>query len=103
MDGIDILVLPSIWHETFGFTVLEAQSYGVPVVVSSNVGAKDLISEGNNGFIFEPNKEALKEKLKYIFDSDKTLLEKMNRYIIDKVEIKTMDAHAKEILNFYEE
>ena len=42
----DILVAPSIWYETFGFTVLEAASYGIPVIVSENVGAKDVIGDG---------------------------------------------------------
>ena len=32
-DETDILVVPSLWHETFGFTVLEALSYGVPVIM----------------------------------------------------------------------
>lgn len=41
----DVLVAPSIWYETFGFTVLEALSYGIPVVVSDHVGAKDIISK----------------------------------------------------------
>lgn len=41
----DILVAPSIWYETFGFTVLEALSYGVPVIVSDRVGAKDIIGD----------------------------------------------------------
>lgn len=42
----DVLIAPSIWFETFGFTVLEALSYGVPVIVSDHVGAKDIV----NGF-----------------------------------------------------
>lgn len=42
----DVLVAPSVWYETFGFTVLEALSYGVPVIVSDHVGAKDIIGEG---------------------------------------------------------
>lgn len=40
----DLLVAPSLWYETFGFTVLEALSYGVPVLVSDHVGAKDIVS-----------------------------------------------------------
>jgi len=47
----DILVAPSICYETFGFTVLEALSYGVPVIVSNNVGAKDIV--GSGGIIVE--------------------------------------------------
>ena len=49
MKEADVLVAPSIWYETFGFTVLEALSYGVPVIVSDHVGAKDIV--GDNGVI----------------------------------------------------
>lgn len=49
MNEADLLVAPSIWYETFGFTVLEALSYGVPVIVSDHVGAKDIV--GNMGYV----------------------------------------------------
>ena len=42
----DVLAAPSIWYETFGFTVLEALSYGVPVIVSDHVGACDIVRTG---------------------------------------------------------
>ena len=37
--------------DTFGMVVLEAMAAGLPVIVSPNVGAKDLVEEGINGFI----------------------------------------------------
>lgn len=37
--------------DTFGMVVLEAMAAGLPVIISSNVGAKDLVQEGKNGFI----------------------------------------------------
>lgn len=46
MANTDVLVAPSVWYETFGFTVLEALSYGVPVIVSDNVGAGDIVGDG---------------------------------------------------------
>ncbi|KEK16933.1 glycosyl transferase family 1 [Limosilactobacillus reuteri] len=40
---MDVLVVPSLWHETFGFVVLEALLQGTPCIVSDTVGAKDII------------------------------------------------------------
>ncbi|NTW07293.1 MAG: glycosyltransferase family 4 protein [Syntrophaceae bacterium] len=37
--------------DTFGMVVLEAMAAGLPVIISSNVGAKDLVREGENGFV----------------------------------------------------
>jgi len=48
----DLLVLPSS-HEPFGLVVNEAMICGRPVAVSNSVGAaRDLVSEGQTGFIF---------------------------------------------------
>ena len=63
MSESDILVAPSIWYETFGFTVLEALSYGVPVIVSDHVGAKDIV--GENGIVVKAgNVQGLKGAIK---------------------------------------
>jgi UDP-glucose:(heptosyl)LPS alpha-1,3-glucosyltransferase len=48
----DIFIMLSAF-DTFGMVVLEAMAAGLPVIVSSNVGAKDLVEEGVNGFILE--------------------------------------------------
>lgn len=37
--------------DTFGMTVLEAMAAGLPVIISPAVGAKDLVTEGINGYI----------------------------------------------------
>lgn len=63
--NIDVLIVPSLWHETFGFTVLEALSYGDICLVSKNVGAKDLIEKE---CIFD-DKYELFQKLKSIFNN----------------------------------
>ena len=49
MKNADVVISPSICYETFGFTVIEALSYGVPVIVSDHMGAKDII--GNSGIV----------------------------------------------------
>ena len=43
-SNADVFVQPSI-DEGFGMTVLEALSFGLPLVVTENVGAKDVLNE----------------------------------------------------------
>jgi glycosyltransferase involved in cell wall biosynthesis len=48
----DMLVLPSVRHETWGLVVNEAMNFGLPLVVSDKVGcARDLVRPGWNGFV----------------------------------------------------
>lgn len=48
------LVMPSVWYETFGRTIIEAFAKGTPVI-ASNLGAMvELIDEGRTGFLFAP-------------------------------------------------
>lgn len=76
-DSTDLLIVPSQWYETFGFTVLEALSYGVPVMVSDMVGACDLM---NSEFVFH-NKEELRGKIKQFIENRQPLIVE-NAYII---------------------
>jgi L-malate glycosyltransferase len=49
------LILPSV-EEQHGLVVNEALAMGVPVLVSDNCGARDLlVRSGVNGFVFEPD------------------------------------------------
>lgn len=77
-DNTDVLLVPSILFDTFGYTVIEALSFGVPVIVSSHVGAQDVIPEGA-GIVYEvEDKKALLQALKSI---NKDRLVEMNRAI----------------------
>ena len=53
---MDVLVVPSVWHETFGFIVLEALLQGTPCLVSDTVGAKDLVPQN---CVFSSNNELI--------------------------------------------
>jgi len=56
--------------DTFGMVVLEAMAEGLPVIVSSNVGAKDLVQEGKNGFVIADtsNRDLIASKIQMMFD-----------------------------------
>lgn len=61
---IDVIIVPSLWNEAFGRIIIEANSYGLPVIGSDRGGIPESILQGKTGFIFNPNKE--NELLKYI-------------------------------------
>ncbi|MDI6726730.1 MAG: glycosyltransferase family 4 protein [Smithellaceae bacterium] len=51
--GADAYAMLSTF-DTYGMVVLEAMAAGLPVLISSNVGARDLVIEGSNGFVLAP-------------------------------------------------
>ena len=48
------LVMPSIWYETFGRTVVEAFAKGTPVIGSRMGAMAELIEDGQTGLLFRP-------------------------------------------------
>ncbi len=44
--------------DTFGMVLLEAMAAGLPVITGPNVGAKDLVEEGMNGFVLPDGRDA---------------------------------------------
>lgn len=47
-------LVPSTW-DVFNFTAAEALDSGRPTIVSLGAGASELVQDGKNGFLFEPN------------------------------------------------
>jgi glycosyltransferase involved in cell wall biosynthesis len=47
------VVAPSEWYETFGMSILEAFACGTPVIASRIGAYRELVQEGETGFLFE--------------------------------------------------
>lgn len=94
----DLVIVPSIWRETFGYAVLEALSYGVPALISGHVGARDILAPGAGILIEDITVEKLYEALRQI-TAEK--LARMNRAILKRQEIPTMRRMAEEIEALY--
>jgi glycosyltransferase involved in cell wall biosynthesis len=74
----DVLVLPSL-SEAFGLVVTEALACGLPVIVTPNVGASDLISDGREGFVVPVcSSEAIADRLN-LLNCNRELLAEMSR------------------------
>lgn len=98
----DIVAVPSLWRETFGFTALEAISYGIPVILTEYVGAKDLLKDREWGYQVAAIPRALFEVIERIYD-DRSLLQKMNRKICSDAFEFSMEGHAQDIKLLYRE
>ena len=97
-EQTDILVAPSILYETFGYTVLEALGYGVPVVISDNVGAKDLLPAGGGLVIADITAEKLADAIRPI---DLQMLQNMNDVIRNQMQIPSIASMNREIIGCY--
>ena len=51
---LDILVLPTVTQEAFGRVLIEAGACGVPVIASRVGGVVDIIQDGVNGILVQP-------------------------------------------------
>ncbi len=97
-DKSDVVILPSVWYETFGFTALEALSFGVPVVVTDRVGAKDIVGDNFGTTVFDVSVKGMYDILSNI-DAEKLAL--WNKNIVSDFVVKTMKDFAVEIEKMY--
>jgi glycosyltransferase involved in cell wall biosynthesis len=73
-----VLVHPSL-SDGFGYVVGEAMASGVPVIVTRNTGAADLVVDGKNGYIVPVcDSEAIRERLAHLA-AHPALLKEMGR------------------------
>lgn len=99
-ENTDVLVVPSIWYETFGYIALEAFSYGVPVIMTQFVGFKDMITNGVTGIVIKVDQDELYLKLQSII-KNRTLLSRINGNINKLPSIYTMEKHRLEVMDLY--
>ncbi|MBP0021376.1 MAG: glycosyltransferase family 4 protein [Cyanobacteria bacterium SBLK] len=64
----DIFVFPT-YEDVWGMVVPEAMVFGKPILCSKGAAAMELITEGENGYIFDPlDPEELAEKMQVFLD-----------------------------------
>lgn len=96
----DVVVLPSIWPETFSIVIREAHMAGVPVIASRIGAIPEAIQDGVSGLLFKPGiSEELKRCMLRFIESPR-LVQEMASGI---PRIKSMEDHAVEVAELYEE
>jgi glycosyltransferase involved in cell wall biosynthesis len=67
---LDVVIVPSIRDEAFGRIVPEANSHGLPVIVTNRGGLPEIVQDGVNGYVFDPDQEGDLESKLELFTSD---------------------------------
>lgn len=102
--GARMLVIPSLWYETFGIVAGEAMSHGIPVVASRIGALQDTIEDGVTGLHYDTHSpEDLAAKIRNIWEDD-ALCARLGQQARKKVEEDYSEAaHARRLLGTYEE
>ena len=52
---MDMLIIPSRWYENSPTVILEAQTFGLPVITTRLGGMQELVQHEKSGLLFELN------------------------------------------------
>jgi len=75
LPRMHLLAVPS-QHEGFGIAYLEGMAYGLPALASASGGARDLVRDGENGYLIPPGDEqALARRIRELSDDRGRLAE----------------------------
>lgn len=100
LQGVHVVMVPSIWQENNPVTIIEAFSLGIPVLVSRAGGMPEIVPDE---FLFSPgNIEEMEKKIVLYFlnrdllkDFSLKLLEDRNKYGIKKQVTATKQIYEK--------
>lgn len=94
---VDCMVLPSYYREGVPKSLLEAGAMGKPIVTTDNVGCRETVDDGVNGYLCElRSSDSLKDKLELVINLShqerlimgKASREKIQREFDEKIVIK---------------
>jgi len=69
LNSIDLLVLPSR-EESFGIAFLEAMALGKPIIAGNVGGVPEVVKNGRNGILVEPNAVKVAEAILYLYENE---------------------------------
>jgi glycosyltransferase involved in cell wall biosynthesis len=99
LNGLDVLLVPSLGLESFGLAAREAMLHGVPVLASDRGALSDLLAGGRGGALFDPEQPAALHGWIERLITDPALLD---RWVAELPAVKSADTHAEEIEEIYD-
>jgi glycosyltransferase involved in cell wall biosynthesis len=96
---LDVLVVPSVWYESYSIVIREGFLAGVPVVASDHGAMAEAIEDGVSGLLFTPGDAAdLARQLARLLD-DAALRQRIAAYHHD---VSSIETNASRHLELYE-
>ena len=95
------LLFPSLWYETFGLVVIEAMEKGLPVIASKIGDTPELVTDGYNGFLFEPGDVDSLHQIMEDLVEDEGMLHKLSVTAIESSKKYALDEYIKSVLDVY--
>jgi len=98
LQGLDVVVVPSVWYENSPNTILEAFAHRTPVIVADLGGMAELVQDGVNGLRFIPgDASSLAARLQQLVD-DPGLLARLREGIGP---VKSVDEEMVKLKEIY--
>ncbi len=96
----DLFVFPSR-TETLGLVLLEAMAAGCPVVAPRSGGITDIVDDGRNGYLFEPNADADFVRVVQQLLDDPTQRSKIRQHARQEAERWSWSAATQQLEEYY--
>ena len=102
LSNTDLVIIPSIWDETFCLTASESQMMGIPVIASDCGAISERIIDGKTGFLVSPNNaKALAAKI-LLLQRNPVLLENVAKNL-QNIRLKTIEENVEDYARIYEQ
>ena len=97
------VLVPSIWYENMPNTILEAFSYGKPVIATKIGSLTETIENNKNGFLFKLGDiNEIVDSIKKLDDDE--LVKEIGRNNLEEIKKNySVDIHYKKLINIFEE
>lgn len=98
----DVLVVPSVVHESYSTLTREAIDHGVPVVCSASLGPEEVVQDGRNGLVVPPaDPGSLADALRRLIE-DPALVSRLSRGCHGVV-LPSVEDHVDRVVAVYDE
>lgn len=100
MRGLDVLAVPSLWHENMPLVILHAQAAGCPVAGSRVAGIAEAVRHEEDGLLFEAGDAAALAGILRRLAVDRALLDRLTAAAPNP---KSAGEYADELAEIYRE